>query len=98
MKRQRDEGHYSADYCVPVEDSRVGPDAPVRPEWQEEITVGAERDAADNVSEGCTIEDGQQQTRKEEQAVKECPPDSHLYVHAQFNTYASHYQQPEHDH
>jgi hypothetical protein len=68
------------------------------PERGEEETVGAQRNAADDVPDGRPEEDGQQQARRREDEVAEGAPQRVVDVRAQLKTNAAQHQQPEHDH
>src|SRR6185312_12783776 len=88
----------SADDGVPIQNARGGADAPVGPERKEEVGVGADGDAADDVGEGGPIEDGEQDAGKGEERVEEGAPDAEGDVAAEFDADAAEDEQPEHDH
>ena len=71
---------------------------PIGPQRQKEVSVRLERNAAQNIGQCCTEEDGQQSARKAEEAVEQCAPYAHIDVVAQLQAYATQDEQPEYDH
>ena len=60
MDGKGDKSKNAGNHRVPVEDSRLGTDAPVGPESFEEVAILFERHATNNVAQRCAVEDGQQ--------------------------------------
>ena len=98
VERERDQGDDAADNRVPVENAGMGTGLPVGPQGQEEVAVGLERNAAQDVGEGGSEEDGEQGAGEAEDAVEQRAPYAYVDVVAKLDADAAQDQEPEHDH
>ena len=98
MHGESDERDEAADDGVPIENAGQDAGLPVGPERQEEVAVGVERNAAENIGEGRAVKDGEQDAGKAEEAVEERSPHADIDVIAQLKRHAAQDEQPENDH
>ena len=96
MKRDCGQGEHAAEDGVPVEESGVGTGAPVGPEGEKEVVVGTYGNATDDVTEGGSEEDGEQNAGEGEESVEEGAPEWVGGVAAELDADAAQNEQPEH--
>jgi hypothetical protein len=98
VRGQGEQRDHAGENGIPVKDAGIGAGAEVGPERFDEVAIGSERNAADDISQGSAEKDGEEQTGDAEDEIEEPRPHRIRHVRAQFNADAAQHQQPEHDH
>ena len=98
MHRQCDGRVERHDQRVPIENSWLGVDPEVGPQWREEHARVVHGDAPHHIAQRRTEEDGQQKAREAEGDVPELPPQRMVDMMTQLDTQRSEDEKPEHDH